>query len=325
MVSACGNDGNSQKGLADGATGNMDAYESSSVNAIVQAKPEIMILPADKTLREFGDLKQTKIDGETYNLRDYQKFLLDDPNFKNVTAYIHGKFIELDYPLTDFEQNLKTLSNKKATAMADNLAQDSKTQLLATARPDIILEIDYNVKKDVTRSTGERNSHYLINAIDPYTDKVIATISADGLKGPDALGGMSESLDKNLPKLTDDIQKYFNDILTRGREVTVTVNVDNDSNQKLTDESIDGDTYADAIVDFIKRNTVKGAYKMQVNTADQLSFGNVRIKVLNDDGTQYGVYDWTRDLQKYLRRELGLTTENRSQGLGEIVLTVKGM
>lgn len=50
VLSSCGGSG---KGLADGASGNMEAYESGDVNAVVQAKPEIMIIPGDQTLKRF--------------------------------------------------------------------------------------------------------------------------------------------------------------------------------------------------------------------------------------------------------------------------------
>ena len=123
----------------------------------------------------------------------------------------------------------------------------------------------------------------------------------------------------------NDIQGYFADILTRGRNVNITINVAEGSNQNLQSESIEGDTYADQIIDFIKTNTVKGAYTMQINTKNKLTFTNARIQLLNDDGTQYGVYDFTRDLQRYLKRNLGLSSTNNSQGLGNIVLTIEGI
>ena len=91
----------------------------------------------------------------------------------------------------------------------------------------------------------------------------------------------------------------------------------------LSDESSEGDTYADWIVDFIKTHTVKGAYKLQRNTDKELYFVNCRIRLLNEDGTQYGVYDWTRDLAKNLRKNLGLKVTNKAQGLGEILLVVE--
>lgn len=324
LLASCG--GEKSKGLADGASGDMEAYESNDVNAIVQAKPQIMIMPSDQTLKQFGCLKNKTIDGEKYMVRDYKKYLVTDDNFKTVTANIQDRFIGADYPLNDFGQTLKSIDNQNAADIADNLATDAKTRLLSVATPDIVLELDYDISADYTKSdTSEKNVRYLINAVDAYTNKVVATIQADGLHGENGTAVMAADLDKTMPKLMGDIQKYFNDILTRGREITVRINVDADSNQKLTDQSVEGDTYADEIVDYIKAHSVKGAYKMQTNSANQLTFTNVRIKVLNDDGTQYGVYDWTRDLQKYLRKNLGLASENRAQGLGEVVLTIKGL
>lgn len=326
LTSCGGGNNNAGAGLADGATGDMEAYESTDVNAIVQAKPEIMVIPSDGTLKNNGHLKTKRFDGQKYEERDYKGFLLDNEYFKPLVADIQNRFIAADYPLNDFEQTLKSLDNQAAADIADNVATDAKTQLLQVASPDIILEFDYDIASDYTKSDRSQKSvKYLINAIDAYTNKVIATVQADGLEGTNGVAVMSADLDKTMPKLMGDIQKYFNDILTRGREITVRINVDADSNQKLTDQSVEGDTYADEIVDFIKTHTVKGAYKMQGNSANQLTFTGVRIKVLNDDGTQYGVYDWTRDLQKYLKKNLGLSSENRSQGLGEVVLTVKGI
>ncbi len=325
VLSACGG-GKQADGLVDGATGNMEAYESSDVNAIVQAKPEIMVIPSDQTLQQFNCVKTRRIDGEKYQERDYAKYMLNDEYFKPIVANIQNRFIAADYPLNDFEQTLKSINTRNVADIADKLAQDAKTRLMAVATPDIVLELDYSIAADYTKSaSGDKEARYLISAVDAYTNKVVATIHSDGLKGQNGVALITDDLDKNMPKLMSDMQKYFNDILTRGREITVRINVDSDSNQHLTDESIEGDSYADEIMDYIKTHTVKGAYKMQSNTGDLLTFTNVRIKVLNDDGTQYGVYDWTRDLQKYLKKNLGLSSENRSQGLGEVVLTVKGM
>lgn len=324
LLASCG--GKSNSGLADGASGDMEAYESSDVNGIVQAKPEIMVIPSDQTLKEAGFLKTKRFDGQKYQERDYSGFLINDEYFKSIVSDIQNRFIAANYPLNDFEQTLKSINNQDAANIADNVAQDAKTRLLQVSTPDIVLELDYSIAGDFTKSSNsEKDVKYIINAIDAYTNKVVATAQSDGLKGDNGVNVLSGDLDKKMPKLMKDIQNYFNDILTRGREITVRINVDADSNQKLTDQSVEGDTYADQIMDYIKTHTVKGAYKMQTNSADQLTFTNVRIKVLNDDGTQYGVYDWTRDLQKYLKKNLGLSTENRSQGLGEVVLTVKGM
>ncbi len=326
MCSCGGGNSNKNQSLAEGASGDMEAYENGDLNAIEQARPEIMIIPSDHTLKDFGCLRTKRMDGQQVVVRDYQKFMIDDPKFMSVSSYVQEAFVKQNYPLTDFAQTLKNLDTRAATDIADNLAQDAKTRLLATAHPDIVLELNYGIRKDVTRSNvKEKKAFYNINAIDAYTNKVFSAIEGADLKGTDGVGLITDDMESRLPQLMNDVQAYFSDLLKRGREITVRINMDANSNQKLTDESIEGDTYTDEIIDYIKSHTVKGAYKMQTNTSDELTFANVRIKMLNEDGTQYGVYDWTRDLQKYLRKNLGLKTENRSQGLGEVVLTVKGM
>jgi hypothetical protein len=145
------------------------------------------------------------------------------------------------------------------------------------------------------------------------------------LKGESVAGAISEPIAKAMPKFLADVQKHFSDILTRGRNVTIRIAIDGDSNISMSDESIAGDTYADWILDYVKTHTVKGAYKMQRNTNKELYFVNCRIPLLNDDGTQYGVYDWARDMSKSMHRNLGVKCSNKAQGLGEIVITIKGI
>ena len=316
---SCSGRGNS---LVDVGQGNMKEYEESSVNPIQQAKPEIMVLPSDHNLQEDGTLKRTSLDGESFTLRDYSKYLLKSPDFKEITASIQQAFISRSFPLTDFEQSLKSLDTQQAFSIADNLQQDAKTRLLATTHPDIVLDLDYEISTDVTKSKGKKKGKYILSAIDPYTNKVVASISGDNLSGSSTADVILKDMDNQLPSLMNELQNYFSSIVTKGREVTVTVNVDASSLNNLADSSRLGDSYTDAIIDNLKKHTVKGAYKLQTNTADRLSFTNVRIKVLNDDGTQHGVYDWARDLQKYLRNNLGLKTVNNSQGLGDISLTI---
>ena len=329
-VALVGCGGSQNKGLADGASGDLAAYESSDVNAVVQALPQIMVIPGDQTLQNFRCLKTERINGREYTIRDYKGYLIKDDRARRIISAIQDAFNEQDFPLTDFEQTLKQLDTREATDMADGLEKDAKTMLLTTARPDIILELNYDTSRDKMSLTshnynqkGEKNINYTLSAIDAYTSKVIATITANNIKGESTTETITADIQKNMSKLQGDIQKYFSDILTRGRDITVRIAVAKGCNVKLSDESIEGDTYADWIVDYIKTHTVKGAYKLQSNTDYELSFVNCRIRLINDDGTQYGVYDWTRDLAKNLRKNLGLKVTNKAQGLGEVLLVVE--
>lgn len=327
LCAACG--GSSSKsnkgGLVAGASGDMQAHLSSPVHSIQQALPALMVIPADQVLQRGGYISQISVNGETVTERKYNDYLLNDNDSKQIISSIQDEFIKVNFPLSDFEQTLKQLRNDSARDLADGISKDAKTELLSVAQPDIILEVDYDLKHSLASHdySNPRTVSYTLRAIDAYTNKVVAAISADQLKGASAATCIAKSLDEEMKKFTNDIQNYFSNILTMGREVTIRVNVAEGSNINLSNESIEGDTYADWIIDYVKTNTVKGAYKMQRNSDKELYFVNARIPLIQPDGTQYGVYDWSRDLSKNLRKNLGVKCANRAQGLGEVVLTIK--
>ena len=325
--------GNKQSnGLTEGASGDLDAYEQSDVNAIEQARPTIMVIPGDQVLQNFRCLTTQRVNGRDYILRDYKNYLLKDDRAKRIISTIQDEFNNLNYPLNDFEQTLRQLDTQEATDMADGFEKDAKTQLLTVAQPDIILELSYDTSRDKISMTshnyshkGDKNISFTLNALDAYTNKVVATMTSSNIKGESTTQAIQASIKENMPAFQQDIQKYFSDILTRGRDITVRIAVENGASISLNDESVEGDTYADWIIDYIKTHTIKGAYKLQRNTNKELYFVNCRVKLLNEDGTQYGVYDWTRDLQKNLRKNLGLKCSNKAQGLGEVLISIQGI
>ena len=152
---SCGgttSDGSTQSNggnLADGASGDMVAYVNSNVNAIEQARPSIMVIPGDLVLTNFNCLKQESYQGKQYAIRDYNTYMIKDDRFKRLAAYIQDAFNNENYPLNDLEQSMKLLENQSASDLANNLAKDTRTQLLSTVRPDIILEMDYQSSADV--------------------------------------------------------------------------------------------------------------------------------------------------------------------------------
>lgn len=323
----CGGTPGKLKSLAEKAK-SYAGYEDEDVNAVQQALPTIMILPSDKLLKDNRCLDEAEYDGKTFTLRDYRKFLAKGTNFRRIISTIQDAFVKDNYPVTDFEQSVKNLNTNDAYAIADNLERDAKTMLLQACHPDIILELDYTTDGGSVISHNYGNSKkkisYTISAIDAYSSKVESSVSAIGLEGDSEEEIFSKSLADNMPKLKEDITNYFSDIIYRGREVNVKFVVASNGNLKLSQKNIEGDTYSDWLIDYVKTHTVKGAYRMQNNSDYELSFVNARIRLLNEDGTQYGVYDWARDCMKKLNTQLGLNTTNASQGLGEIVITING-
>lgn len=324
LLCSCG--GNKSQSMAEQATA-ADDYETTDVHAIQQALPSLMVIPSDNLLDEYGALSNKKYDnGRKYVLRDYQHYLQANKDNQQILSVIQEAFLNMNYPLTDLEQGLKHLSTQEAFDMADELEKDSKTLLLATIQPDIILELDYRNKMDLSsHDVTNRSLSYTLRAIDAYTNKVVSSVNESGIDGNEVAPLFKESLESKMSTFSQDIIKYFSDILYRGREVTLRVAVEKGANVHLTDENVEGDTYADWIVDYLDVHSVKGAYKLQRNTDDELYFVNVRIKLLNEDGTQYSVYKWTREFCKEIKKNLGVKATNKAQGLGEILVTISGL
>ena len=156
-MTSCG--GNKGGNLAEGASGDMEEYESGDVNAIEQARPTIMVIPGDQTLQNFKCLQTEKSNGRQYILRDYKKYLLKDDRAKRIISTIQDEFNSQNFPLNDFEQTLKQLDTQEATDMADGFEKDAKTQLLTVAQPDIILELSYDTSRDKISMTSHNYSH----------------------------------------------------------------------------------------------------------------------------------------------------------------------
>lgn len=315
VITSCGEGSKTNSNsITAGTSDNSAAYMDENVNAIDQALPIIMILPSDRVLKEFNSLKET-VNGIE---RNYQSYLINSSSNKAYISAIQNEFIQIGYPLNDFEQTLKQLSTRSATDEADQLAKDAKTLLLNTANPDIIVEFDY--KTTLNHKTFKKSLEYTLTFMDAYTNKVVST-KTSSIKEND----FSQSIKEQMPSISSELQKYFSDVLTKGREISVRITVENTSNINLQDECIEGDIYANWIDDYMDTHTVKGAYRLNTNTKYELSYTNVHIPTLNEDGTQFSAYQWGRDLAKTMRKKLGVKVNNLSQGLADVHLVILGI
>lgn len=314
---------------ACGGNNKNESYaESATVDVTQQQKPRMLVIPSDQLLERFGKLNPEDAQGKTVYNRDFAGYLLADKDSKFIIATIQDAFIAFGYPLNDLEQTLKSINDQEMVDEVDGIRKDAKTMLLTTAKPDIILELDYSLANDEKSRNLDKSLTYTLRAIDAFSNKVVATIQQAGFKkagenSPAVL--MKNALDQDSKKYTSQINDFFNTVVTHGRDITVRVTINGDVNLSMSDECLDGDTYTDFIIDWMKTNTLKGAYNMARNTDTEIYFTDVRIKALNDNGTQYSAYDFARELSKALNKGCGVKSQNRTQGLGDALISIKGM
>ena len=69
LLAGCGGS-KSDKSLAEKSSGDMESYEKGDVNAIQQALPQIMVIPGDICLKNFGALSTEKENGRNYIIKN---------------------------------------------------------------------------------------------------------------------------------------------------------------------------------------------------------------------------------------------------------------
>ena len=323
-LTGCGNGNGQTGGMLSGLSRLTESSDNTTVNAIAQAKPEIMVIPSDNMLRKYYALDVVTKNGVDYYERDYSKYLLANPDNKASVSAIQDEFIKMGYPLTDLEQTLKRLGDKSAKDAANNVAMDAKTLLLQTASPDIIIELDYVLSMDNNDISLRRSLSYTLTAFDAYTNKSISSKTISGVNGTSFKDMLTSSLHKSTKGLAGDIKNYFAETITQGREITVRFLIDKGSNITFGKECSTGDTYTDWVMDYMDLNAKKGTYKLQNNTDYEIFFTNVRIPVLREDGTQFSAYHWARKCVSAIRSDCGVKASNNVQGLGNVEIIIKG-
>lgn len=314
LLSSCGGNGKQNGG---------------GVDVSQTQKPTMLVIPSDQLLQRFGKLKQQEALGKTIQVRDYSGYLMTDQDSKFIISSIQSKFIEFGYPLNDLEQTLKSINDQEMLDAVDGIQKDAKTILLTSAKPDIILELDYSLQTDRSSRDFKKTLTYTIRAIDAFSNKVVATIQqtnfSDGQKSSTPASLMQAAIDKDSKTFTNQINNHFNTIIESGRDITLRVTIESGVNLKMSNECLNNDSYTDFIIDWVKVNTMQGAYNMQRNTETEMYFTNVRIKTLNENGTQYSAYDFARELSKALNKGCGVKSKNTTQGLGDATISIKGM
>ena len=323
LIVSCGGGAETGGGGLMPTEGQITKAKGSS-NAISQSMPSIMVLPSDGLLQRLGYLEQRDSDGVTQYVRDYQGAFINDAELKFAVAAIQEDFANIGFPLEDLEQQLKNLQNANAMDEATGVWRDARAELLNTARPDYIMELDYQMVRDDKARTISEKLNYVVKCIDAYTVKSIASVSRDGLG--DGSGSLASLLKADfaasLPQVQSQITNHYADLLANGVEITFRIAIDQGSALTMEDEC-GGDELGANINAWMKENTVNQSFKMQKNTGSEMAFTSVRIFSHDENGGKITAYDFADDLRKLLKRSCGMSVSNRTQSIGDALIVIK--
>ncbi|MEJ6681948.1 MAG: nucleoside diphosphate kinase [Chitinophagales bacterium] len=324
IFSSCGDSSNASNSMLPTNADSRSAKKES--NAITKSMPSVMVVPSDAMLKRMDCLKETNNQGVTSYSRDYAKSFIQDSELKFVIAEIESQFSNKGFSLENMEQTLKMLNNNNAMDEMEGIARDLRAELMNTAKPDYVIELDYELKQDPKSRNINKTLTYIVKCMDVYTNKSVASITRANIgktsENNDVPGLVKEDFSNSIGELSTGITSHFKDLLANGIEITLRLAVLNSSAVALDDDCGD-EEIGERVVTWLKENTVNSTYKMAKNTETEMFFTNVRIFTQDESGNSYSAYDFAKDLKKGLKKGCGLSVSNKTQSLGDAFIQVK--
>ena len=296
-------------------------------------KPIIMVVPSDVFCVSHGYTMTVNANGKDQVLPDYKMCMQNNEEIRMVITKMGAIMTERGFPLKDLEQTLKSIDTQSAElAMLTSkggasVAETPIDVLKRTAKADIIMDIDFNVKRQ-----GPNNYiTFNLRGLDAYTNKQVAAAAGTGkpssAASPDLL--IEEAVLSHMDSFNGQLQTFFNDMFANGREVALVVRVWDNAGVDLEQEfDVNGtnDQLDFHIENWLTENTVNGRFSTIDATATMLRFEQVRIPMmftLNNREVAMDTRRYISNLQKYLAgAPFNLQCKIYQRGLGEAWLII---
>lgn len=202
------------------------ALVSISANA---APPRLMVLPDKTWCKAHNFVKAEERQGKTRYIEQYEEAFMDNSDLKNVITTINKLFSERGFPLENAEAALSNHDEEEdeeefmeSENSGASVSRTPYDELMNKVKPDITLQVGWEVEN----MGFKRCITYRIEAIDAYSNKSVAVANGTGpvLSNVVPLAAMLEqSVNDKVPLLADQLQRYFDDIQSKGREISVRV------------------------------------------------------------------------------------------------------
>jgi hypothetical protein len=292
-------------------------------------KPILMVVPSDNFCLDHGYSSVFEVQGQQKTYPDYKKALQSDDQLRLVITKMGTIMADRGFPLKDLEQELKSLEN----AAADRMMLMSSTsgaaiyetpidQLKRSAQADIILNLDYDIK----RQGPQQYITFNLRALDSYTNKQVAGAAGTGKPSAAASADLllEEAVLSHMDAFNSQLMNHFQEMFDKGREVSITILVWDNALVTLQDE-FDYDGYTDElgfiIEDWFADNTVEGRFSTTVATESQMKFEQVRIPLFFERrGREYAMDTrrFANQLRTFLRgAPFQIDAKIYQKGLGE--------
>lgn len=299
-----------------------------AISSFGQAKkPTVMILPSDNWCEQRYFMTEFDNQGTKQKVPNYKQAFQEDTEIGQVISKIGELMISRGFPLKDVEQEIKAIEARSAeesmttsTTTGSTIAESPLDKLKNKAKADIILQIWWKV----TKTEQGKVVSFVLDALDAYTSKRIASSSGNGSPNNTDIVPvlLQNAILANINPFVAQLQSHFDDLQTNGREIIVTVKRWNNWTNNMETE-INGTEITDHINKWMKENTVNKRFTMADATENQIRFDQVRIPLYNSENDPIDARQFAKGLQKYLKASpFNFEVKLMTRGLGEAILVL---
>ncbi|MFW5974806.1 MAG: DUF6175 family protein [Bacteroidota bacterium] len=292
-------------------------------------KPTIMVVPSDNYCIERGYVSTMDVQGKIHEFPDYKAAMQYDSQLRMVITKLGSLMVERGFPLQDLEQGLKNLNSREAEQMmltsettGSGIFESPVDRLKRTARADIIMDIDFDVKNQ----GPEKYIVFNLRGLDSYTGKQIAGAAGTGEPSMAASADLliEEAVLSHMDQFNGQLMDFFSEMFEKGREVSINLYIWEDAVISFQDEFDFQGIYDELgfhIEDWLAENTVEGRFTTSVATNSNMSFTQVRIPLYFERRGIERAMDTRRyvnQLRSFLRNDpFNIESKIYQRGLGE--------
>ncbi len=288
-------------------------------------KPRLMVMPSDSYCQRGGYMA----DGAP----NFRRMFCEDANIRLVISELSTIMAKRGFPLENLEQTLKSLDQKQLeSSVTENknyakMAESELDKIKRMAGPDIILDLDFIIKKN----GPQRYIHFNLQGLDAYTNKAVAAASGEGIPTTATAVGtlLEEAVLNYMDNFNAALMTYFNDLGVKGREVVMEVHVWEDAPVNLLSEyEFLGEqvTLSDVVDYWMSENCVEGRFSRVSGSENQITYKQVRIplyKTVLGKERAINTQGFVNGLRQFLAKPpFNVESKIIERGLGEAWLVI---
>lgn len=266
---------------------------NTQINDFATVQPTLVVVPFTTTGQDALNLYETKF--------EYRAIV----NEINNAIGKRGSFMPQDLQ--------EIISRRKENAVLNEINdvnEDATKKILDNVTADILVKAEIYVFTE----SGTNSVQLTLKAIDKASGKTLFAsplLTSPSFKTNDFAYLAQRVLNQEdaIGTFCTGVSNAFKSIAANGRSIQVIFETNSSSTYKLDDEDKDLNTFGDLIIDWVKKTSFKGYYKIRTQTSNQIYFEEIKIPIKDETGATYDINMYARQLRK---------------GLSDICVKIKG-